>query len=424
MPAGGQLMRLSVFKDAAIQATSAIRSDPARASGVVIGVVVASAALTLLSGIAASGRAAIEAVTSGTSGGAIEVSPVPTPPGEHFANPRPLEALDAKVLAEHPAIGERNTATRTTTVVAATFNGTDQRVRIIGVSVNALGMLGLTASAGRVLAERDELLGDRVAVLGSAVARKLAPEGGAVDRTIRLAGSPFRIVGVLAPAPSFGTGDPWDWDGGIIVPQAVVSVTLAGAPQGATSSRLERIFVAAPKSFDESMAETRRLASSLLRARRPGSNDFHVDSGEEENQRLSLVLEVAGALLLTTALIALGVSSLNVMNATLISAAERSREIGIRRSLGAARVDIFWQFVVEAAVLGLLGALGGTAVGGLAIVGSSLLISLAIPEWQMRILWLGPVAAVLAPVMVSALFAALPAWKGAGLPPVVALRRN
>jgi putative ABC transport system permease protein len=424
MPAGGQLMRVSVFSDAAIQALSAVRADPARASGVIVGVVVASAALTLLSGIAASGRRAIEAATSGTGGGTLEISPMALPAGERLANPRGLEALDARALADHPRIGAQGVASRASDVVPAVFEGREHRARVLGVSPNTPRLTGLSASEGRSIGERDELLAERVAMVGSAVARSLAPDGGLVGRSIRLGGTPFRIVAVLAPAPSFGTGDPWDWDGGIIVPQAAFQASLAGASAGQTSAPLERLFVAQPTSFDSSLAETRRLASSLLRARRPGSDEFQVDSGEEQTQRLTLVLEVVGALLLATAIIALGVSSLNVMNATLISAAERSREIGVRRTLGAARADIFCQFVIEAGVLALAGALGGLGLGGVGILLSSALMSLAVPEWQLSIFWLGPVSAVVAPVVVSAFFAAFPAWHGAGLPPVVALRRN
>ena len=240
-------------------------------------------------------------------------------------------------------------------------------------------------------------------------------------------GARIRIPATLTSSSSgssrrrpLSSGNPWDWDNSILVPEAAFEANFGGAAGAA----IDRIFVGVRGGAERAIEQARDIVRALLRYRHGGEDEFQLDSGEDRKRRLALVLGVVGAFLLASAAVALLVSSLNVMNSTLISTTERSYEIGLRRSLGASRLDVFWQFVVEAGSLSLVGAAIGLLGGMILVLLTSALAALAVPDWKLEIFAWGPVVAVVLPVLVSGLFSAYPAWRGAALDPVTALRRR
>jgi putative ABC transport system permease protein len=416
------MIQASPLWDVWVRAASSLRSDPGRAGGVVLGVAIASGALILLAALAASGQRAIVDATGG-EGGAVLLEGFPVPPalGEKVrANRRPIDMADVRLLRKAGAFSGSVVAGRRATTASLSWRGEAQSVRVLAVSTALFAPLGFRAAKGRLFQAADAAAGARVAVLGKKVVERFPKVPLAVGNVVALDGIPFTVVGILDDVPSFSSGNPWDWDNGILITEAAFATNLAAEREG----EVERLFVAIERSLAGQVDKLSARLRSLISFRHGDSAGLRLDDGEEGKRKLQMVLGITGALLLVTAAVSLLVSSLNVMNCTLISTVERSYEIGVRRSLGASTADIFWQFMVESLALSLAGAAAGLIAGMLVLVGVTALLASALPGWELRLgLW-ASVAALVVPIAVSALFTVYPAWRGARLNPVEALRRR
>ena len=287
--------------------------------------------------------------------------------------------------------------------------------------VVAIGTSGAYRSAGRMEVSSGRFLSDvdrrdrsRVAVLGAAVARQLYPVGNPVGERIRLGGDWVEVVGVLASRGGKGRAGAIrvrDVNRTVLVPLETLDYGKDSRPDGIDEIAL-RIADA------ESVSATAEVVRSVL-ARTTNGAPLDIFVPREilrQRQRTQRVFDiVTGAI----AAISLIVGGIGIMNIMLASVAERTREIGVRRALGARRRDIVLQFLVEASLLttsgGLLGALAGLAGAG------------AI-QWFAG--WPTAVApGMLATSLLMALgvglgFGLYPAWHAAELEPIEALRRD
>ncbi len=284
---------------------------------------------------------------------------------------------------------------------------------IIGTSANFLDVRKYRIAAGRMFTSQENESKRRIAVLGATTMANLniADPSAAIGELIRIKGLQFEIVGVLSPKGQVtGMGDP---DDQVLIPFETGRWRVFG------TDRLNDINVLAmhEDSVDVALEE---LASIMRRAHRlrPGRpDDFVIRNQADFLNTLGATTEVFTYLLSGIAAVSLLVGGIGIMNIMLVSVTERTREIGIRKALGATRLTILTQFLAEAIALCLFGGLIGVAVGaGIALTLKSSF------GWSVVIVPSSIVIAFAFSGAVGVLFGVWPARRAASLDPIVALR--
>jgi putative ABC transport system permease protein len=295
----------------------------------------------------------------------------------------------------------------------------DIRTEIAGVTPDYLPLRSLKVSDGAFLGDTDVSARSRVAVLGSRAYEKLFEEGAyPIGQTIKINRIPFRVIGVMEEkgGSSFG-----GMDNTIYVPLTTAQSRLYPWWRSRTGEPLlSTIYV---QVADESlMDQAADQISEVLRQRHKitfrDDDDFTL---VKQTDILAIAGDIFGVLTIflgSIAAISLVVGGIGIMNIMLVSVTERTREIGIRKAVGAKRRDILVQFLVEAVVLALIGGGIGIALG---ITGSRLVAGLAD---QLRTVVTGDVILLSSGVSaaVGLLFGIYPAFRAAGLNPIDALR--
>lgn len=379
--------------------------------GVVIGVLAMIALVSLGEGL----RAYLMTSFTGMGTSLLQVFP-----GRRDAkglNTAPIAT--ARKLTEEDALALRRRAGSLDSLIGI-VNGTgtvkaggrqrDVAVAGVGEQFTQIRMTGI--GEGRFLREDDLSARRPVCVLGHRVAAELfgaeGAVGGAVGQTVRVAGRPFHVVGVMLRR---GVSLGFDLDDQVFIP-TTTAMDLFGAE--GLSSILAR--ARDPRSVEGAIQEI----SEVLRGRHGGQVDFTVVSQDDLLGTLDRVMDTLTLVLAGIAGVALLVGGIGIANIMLVSVHERTREIGVRRSVGARRRDILWQFLIESALIGILG-------GGVGLLISAGLLGLGrvlMPELPLSISP-GVVAMALGFSGATGLLAGvLPARRGAMLDPVEALRHE
>ena len=295
-------------------------------------------------------------------------------------------------------------------VVRANGEETDPNVRLYGTDGDYLENNGKTMGEGRFLTDADVRSARAVVVLGATLVERLFGGAEAVGKEVRIDGRRYLVVGTAAEESAGFGGDPNnrlylpitrliqtygldDWDVGIDV--------RARNATAVTALRAETI---------GQMRAVRRLPPEA-------DNDFEVTSNEaiaEQFDGFASALTAGGVGIGLIALLAAGVGVMNIM---LVSVTERTREIGVRKSLGATRSDIGRQFLIEAVVLCQIGGLAGVVLG---VVGGN--IAAALLGTSPAFPWSWALGAVVGVTAVALAFGVYPATKAARLHPIEALR--
>jgi len=285
-------------------------------------------------------------------------------------------------------------------------------VQVTGTTPNFLDVRGFTLGDGVMFTSGDNQGRQRVAVLGADVLPLLDvidPQT-VIGETIRISGRQFKVIGVLARKGTTGFGDN---DQQILIPFLTGRFGIFG------TDRINDIWarVVAPESVTVAMGEIQAALrrSHRLTANRP--DDFSIRNQADLLSTLSETTATFTTLLAGIAAVSLLVGGIGIMNIMLVSVTERTREIGIRKALGATRKNILLQFLVEAVVLCIAGGLLGIALGA----GASRVLSQSF-GWQTSIDVGALVIAFSFAAAIGMIFGVWPARRAAVLDPIEALR--
>jgi putative ABC transport system permease protein len=292
--------------------------------------------------------------------------------------------------------------------------GRSAAVIALGATPSYADAARLALASGRFLADLDLQDDKRVAVLGDSVVRALFPLASPLGESLRLGGDWYRVVGTLQPrAAARGHGAPIptrDLNRAVIVPLPALD---RGAD--ARADAVDEIVVRLANA--ESALPAAGIAQALVR-RTTGAAPEAIVPREilRQRERSQRVFDVVTG---AVAAISLLVGGIGIMNIMLASVAERTREVGVRRALGARRRDVAAQFLVESALLTVTGGALGSALG---LLGAVLIQAFA--GWPTAVHPLMLAAALVVALGVGIGFGLYPAWHAAGLDPVEALRRD
>jgi putative ABC transport system permease protein len=266
---------------------------------------------------------------------------------------------------------------------------------------------------GRFFTNAEDLTRQRVAVVGPAVVENLglqAPDA-ILNEPIRIRGIQFTVVGVLkskGQATAFANPDDQ-----IIIPLTTGRFRIMG------TNRLRSISVLAPSedAIPETMAEIQKILRRAHRLRPGKDDDFQIRNQADFLNTLGETTQVFSLLLAGIAAVSLLVGGIGIMNIMLVSVTERTREIGIRKALGATKLNILFQFLIEAVVLCLLGGAMGVAVGA----GGAMLFTKFF-GWNTEVGISSVFLAFGFSALVGVVFGVYPARRASGLDPITALR--
>jgi putative ABC transport system permease protein len=273
----------------------------------------------------------------------------------------------------------------------------------------------ITASEGRFLTQSDIGSAARVAVIGETVANKLFPDTSPVGETIRINRAPFTVIGLLE---SKGSNLGNDNDDQIVVPITTLRQRLlTTATQGPDDVTLIFVGFEDEDALLSGQKEIERLLRDRYRVAKGKINPFTVRTTTEIAETTGEVTQIFQAVLVAIASISLLVGGIGIMNIMLVSVTERTREIGLRMALGAKRSDIRNQFLVEAAVLCVIGGAIGLS---LAILAASIFERIA--EFPAPIGLDTAIMAVAFSAIIGLVFGGYPAIRASRLSPIEALR--
>ena len=273
-------------------------------------------------------------------------------------------------------------------------------------------------TAGRLLTAEDVDAAGKVILLGQTVADNLFGGSDPLDQSVRIKTVPFTVVGVLARKGQSARGE--DQDDTVIIPISTAKKKVLGvSPASARSVGGILVKVADPTRMGEAELQIRELLRQRHHLQSNQDDDFALRNLSEILASQEASSRVLSLLLAAVAAVSLVVGGIGIMNIMLVSVTERTREIGLRRAVGARRRDILGQFLTEAVFVSLAGGLIGIAVG----VASSYVIAYFF-EWSVLVSWAAILPAFLFAAAVGIFFGYYPARKASRLNPIEALRHE
>ena len=272
--------------------------------------------------------------------------------------------------------------------------------------------MGVTNIAeGRYFSDEDNARHANVAVIGRDVANTLFPFVNAVDKEISINGRGYRVVGVLAERDVFlvGAEDPNNENKAVYLPYLTLRKLYPDVDDNFVMAQ------ARPGQMKSAVEEIRELLRRRRKVAFDKPDNFGISTSEQIISQFGAITGGVFALMVAISSVGLLIGGIGVMNIMLVSVTERTREIGVRKAIGARRRDIIIQFLVEAATLTGMGGLLGIIAGVIIALLIQMIMPTYIPAWA-------PIVGFVVSVGLGLTFGLWPAWKAARLNPIEALR--
>ena len=390
------------WREAFGAAFDALRANRLRSALTMLGVIIGVASVVMLVAIGSGAKQEVEQQVEGLGSNLILVVPGEFSFGSAPAVSR-LKLDDVDYLGR--VVGDRSAVAATVTSSEEVRVGTkSDYVTVSGTNENVPVVFDRPLARGRFVSRADVDTRRRVAVLGSEIATTVFGDLDPLGRQVTIAGVRFRVIGVFAPLGSaFGVSRDKEVDVPVTAAQRLFGV-----------DRIDALAVKAPTI--DSVDDLQKRLVTALEQKYPGEKF----SAVTQTQILGTIGTILGLLTLVLAAIAgisLLVGGVGVSNIMLVSVRERTREIGLRKALGARQRDILLQFLIEAVLLTSIGGLIGIGIG----VGASLLAN-AFTSLPAVVAWWSIALAFGVSVGVGVFFGVFPARRAGRLDPVVALR--
>ena len=334
----------------------------------------------------------------------------------------PLEERQRKPLTldDETALLERCTLVKNVTAFIQTDWSHPHSVRTKAGEVSAIDFRGVQPNFGQVYAnaatldgrfigEGDDLHKEKVVMLGENVSPVLFPQGHPVGKDVTIDGSDYLVIGVVEkPKGGFGIGDE---DRRVLIPYSTFKKIYPDATE--MSMRAQAV----PARLNDAVDQIREVLERRRGVPYGGKDNFSINTAEEQVAEFHNIMVMVYVATIVLSSIGLLIGGVGVMNIMLVSVTERTREIGVRKAIGARNGDITWQFLLEAMTL--------TGAGGLIALilvnGLVLLIRLTLDWHGVVPLW-AILAGLIVSVSIGLIFGVWPATKAAKLDPVEALR--
>jgi putative ABC transport system permease protein len=388
-----ELLRLSL---------SRLRTSRLRAALTMLGVIIGVASVVALVGVGQGTTSNITSRLAALGTNLLTISPT----GGGSTSKLTIE--DADAIAKLPSIGGVAPEISTNLTVAA--GSTSTTTSVVGTTPAYPTVRAYDVWQGSFLTDASLTNDLRVAVLGSATATTLGLGAGDIGSQISVGGLPFRVIGILQPKGGTGFQNP---DDQVLVPIGAVQKYFVGGD----TVRTIGVSVSDPAQMTAASAAITTLLRDRHALAATDTADFNVFNQTQLLAAASSISATLTLLLGGIASISLVVGGIGIMNIMLVSVRERTREIGVRKAIGARGRDILAQFLVEALTLSLLGGLIGIVIGLVVSAGIGQLAG-----WGFQFNPSTVAAAVVFSLAVGVVFGVWPARQAARLDPITALR--
>ena len=391
-------------------AISSIRSNGIRSILTALAIIIGTAAVIAVIGIGSSAEKALEASIDELGPRTLSIFPSQRKRGGVSSGFNPLLIKDAEALAKNK---EHNW------LIAPAMSG-NRQVKYLNANVSGdingylpvnFKVRGFDIESGRLFTEKENLGRKKVIVLGSKVPSELNTTARQIlNKEIFVAGTAYKVIGILNEEGSTGWQNP---DDDFYVPLLTASQRILG------TERLGWINVGI--SNDTNVDYVMMTIEQILRQKHDigpgGDNDFRINDWSQYSDLRRQATSIFTALIAGIAGISLIVGGIGVMNIMLVSVTERTREIGLRKALGATQNSIMLQFIIEAILLCILGGLIGVFIGV-----SLLFLFTLFNDWMFSIPFSAIIGSIFFSALVGLFFGIWPAKRAARLDPAVSLR--
>ncbi|PWS33514.1 ABC transporter permease [Pedobacter paludis] len=393
----------------------ALQRNKLRAFLTMLGIIIGVAAVIAMMAIGEGSKQSIRSSLSGMGSNMITIQPQSNEPGGVRLQGSSIQTLKMEDITAIEKLQSKNInglSPVVSTSGQAIKGAYNWPTTITGVSPDYLNIRQLKLKDGILFSEKDVKSFAKVCILGQTVIDNLFPDGSnPIGQIIRFKSIPFQVIGVLEPKGQSNFGQ--DQDDIVLAPYTTVQkrITATNYLQSIyASATTEATSDAATTEISDAIRESHRLTSAE-------SDDFQVRTQAELISTISSTSSMLTVLLTVIAGISLFIGGIGIMNIMYVSVTERTREIGLRMSIGALGQDVLMQFLIEAILISITGGIIGVILG----VSSAYLISYFL-NWPILISESSIVISFIVCAVTGVFFGYYPAKKASNLDPIDALR--